>query len=312
MSKKSKKPQRKKPRQKKPQRKKVSKVARRPSPAAKGRVSKGRKRGPTSSLPKRRAPAPKPRQLAPQVRAQVYDAIKTLRKHIYGYEARDGYGVKDIDHFSTSERHRLIQRAASLTEMTNAPHDLIKATSKKARKNLQVFTKQSIRNAKHFIVHKPTDSAKVRIRDGYVDISGQFGKRVFSRSQFFLFPRRPRYPKELVAMARKLLKDMPQGFYSVITAAHGDTGEPFERDELINRLNTYLADYIVDEYNQPTGFAEALVGFRFMSTTLDGAEVQMRARDARRARQKKHNEQERKKLIQKMTRKKRRKPRKGK
>lgn len=306
---------------------------------ARGSGSKGGKRGRASTPPKRTVPTSKPKKkrgarqttrapkrhvrmaaprqvvrpaprrvLAPAVKAQLYEAVKLLRKHIHGYEARDGYGLRDLNTLDQKTRHRIVQRAAKLRELTNVPHDLVKAPTKKARKNLHQFTGQTIRRAKHYIVHKPADNFSVHLRNGNVEVEGKFGNRVITRTEYFLFPRRPRYPKELVSMARALRKDMRPGFYVLLTAAHGDTGEPFERDQIINRLNEYLAAYEVDSAGEPTGFSEALIGFRFMATTLDGAVTQRRQIDKRRERQKNYSKKQRKKLIKKFAKKKRRVP----
>ena len=246
----------------------------------------------------------RPRTTTLPVAAQVRlrDSVALLRKHLTGYAGADGYDLRDIARWPMKKIRAVNARAAKLHELLLTPHDLVKATTKKGRKNLRQFTGQHIRGAKHFIVHKPADNFRVRLRDGNVEIEGKFKGRVITRSQFFLFPRRPRYPKELVAMTRRLLKEMPPGFYTLITAAHGDTGEPFDRDQVINRLSEYLAAYETDAAGRPTGFSEALVGFRFMSTTLRGASVQRQKVDARRQRQREYNKKKRTQAIEKAKR----------
>lgn len=239
--------------------------------------------------------APRSKQTAKQreQHARLKEAIQLLRRHIHGYEAKDGYSLPAIG-ADRKKRKRVIRRAAKLKELTATPFDTVKATTKKARRNLQQFTRQKIRGAKHFIVHKPADNFKIRIDHGHVSVQGKFKGRVVTRSDFYLFPRKPRYPKELVSMANRLRKEMRPGFYTLLTAAHGDTGEPFDRDAALQRLEEYLAAYTVDQQGRPTGFAEALIGFRFMSTTLKGASSQRQSIDARRQAVKKANAQKRK------------------
>lgn len=275
----------------------------------KGSRSKGGKRTLTRTPPKRPVaiPSPKRYKISIQTRVKLREGIELLRKHIKGYGAADGYSLKTLDQLDSKKRRSILRRAAKLKELTAVPHDTIKTPTRwakdsefrmrKERRNLNLFTKQRIRGAKHYIVHKPADNFHVRLDQGNVEIEGRFAGQVISRSAFYLFPRRPKYPKELVAMARKLLKEMRLGFYTILTAAHGDTGEPFERDQLINRLDEYLAAYEVDSEGNPTGFSEALVGFRWMSTSLKGAVVQRRHIDQRRQRQKVHNENKRKKAL---------------
>lgn len=229
------------------------------------------------------------RRLAVKSKVRLREAITLLRKHVTGYASKDGFDLSKLETWDYNKRYRVIRRAEKIHELLLTPHDTIKARTKKEKENLFKFTGQRIRGAKHFIVHKPADNFKVGLRDGYVTIDGKFGGRVITRNQFFLFPRRPRYPKELVAMSRRMLKEMPDGFYSILTSAHGDTGEPVERDKLIEQLNVYLAAYEVNSEGASTGFSEVLLGFRFMETTLDGAVVQRRQIDARRQRQREYN-----------------------
>lgn len=259
------------------------------------------KRALTRAPAKRRVarPSPKRYKINAQTRVKLREAIELLRKHVHGYTSADGYSLSALDQLHSKKRRALLKRAAKLKELTAVPHDIIKAHTRKERKNLNLFTKQRIRRAKHYIVHKPADNFTVRLHQGNIEIEGRFAGRVITRSEFYLFPRRPKYPKELVAMARALLKGMRPGFYIVLTAAHGDTGEPFERDQLINRLNEYLAAYEVDVHGNPTGFSEALVGFRWMSTTLKGAIVQRRHIDARRERQKEFNKKKHQENLRK-------------
>lgn len=274
--------------------------------------AKGGKRVRPQAPPKAAVPAKRYRITA-KGRAQTREAVELLRRHVHGYESSDGYDLRRLEYIDPKSRRRLASRAAKLRELTASPYDTVKARTKKERKNLHQFTGQRIRRAKHYIVHKPADNFKAHLVDGHVEIEGSFPGEVVSRSRFFLFPRRPRYPKELVAMARRLQKEMPDGFYTVLTAAHGDTGEPFERDQIINRLNEYLAAYEVDAEGNPTGFSEALLGFRYMSTTLKGAVVQRNQIDARRQKQREYNRKVRFQAEMKERRRtKRRKPRKGK
>lgn len=234
---------------------------------------------------------------------RLKERVQLIRKHVRGFESSDGFDLRQSKTWSVKKILKITRLSSKLKELLLVPHDIKKATTKKARKNLIQFTQQRIRGAKHFIVHKPADNFRVKLSNGNVEIEGRFAGRVITRSQFFLFPRRPRYPNELVRMARKLLKEMPTGFYTVLTAAHGDTGEPFEREQLINRLQEYLAAYEVDAAGEPTGFSEALIGFRYMATTLRGASVQRQTIDRRRERQKQYNEKLRRKQINEARRK---------
>jgi hypothetical protein len=113
-------------------------------------------------------------------------------------------------------------------------------------------------------------------------------------------------------MLRDLLPDMPEGYYVMLTGAHGDTGEPVDKGQLLNRLQSYIQSYqfaftnIYDRDNKLVGrketdsqFAQAIAGFRLLSTTVDGMELQMQARDIRRQRTAELNERRRKEQMSK-------------
>jgi hypothetical protein len=90
-------------------------------------------------------------------------------------------------------------------------------------------------------------------------------------------------------MLKKMLSEMPEGFYSILTGLLGDTGEPVEKGVLLAMVQEYMKTYGIKATGEPTGFVESIVGFRFMSSRLRGAEIQRGAIDARRQRVKEEN-----------------------
>lgn len=279
---------------------KLPSVRRKPSriPARNTRMASGTKQ-------KRIARTPKPaKPLDPNTRTRLKHALDLVRRHVKGYSAADGWSLRDLGRISGGRRKTLIKKAGVLRELLRQPHDVVKAPTRKARHNLVQFTRQKIRSAKHFIVHKPADNFKVRIRQGRVTVRGRFKRgRVLSESTFYLFPRAARGPEDAERLLRDMLPDMPPGYYVMLTGAHGDTGEPTDRESLRSHLMSYINAYqsaTVNVYDAQgkllvrkvadQGFAQAIVGYRFMATTLDGVEVQMAARDVRRQRSAEWNE----------------------
>jgi len=236
--------------------------------------------------------------------ARLLERVRLARKHVNGFDAKNGYDLRKVKTWSPQKIKKVTRIAATLRELTRSPHDIKTAATPRSRRNLIQFTQQRIRGAKHFIVHKPSESSKVRLVHGRVEIEGRYAGGVVSRSRFFLLPRRPRVPDDILAMAREMRPEMPRGFYVVLTAAHGDTGAPFERDKLIDHLRDYLVAYEVDAEGASTGFADTIIGFRFMSTSLGGAKAQHQRTDQRRERQKELNRKRQKEWQASLTRKK--------
>lgn len=297
--------------------------------SSKRRVSRPQKRTILSKASRKQSrkralrPVVRPRPVTPlaaDTLTRLKSALQLVRQHVKGYSAADGWAVRELGTISRGRHATLLKKAATLKELLNQPHDLIRAPTKKARRNLFQFTRQKIRNAKHYIVHKPADNFDVRLRRGRVVIRGRFegkvrGKRrskVITESAFYLFPQSVKHPDDAERMLRDLLPDMPEGYYVMLTGAHGDTGEPVDKGQLLNRLQSYIQSYqfaftnIYDRDNKLVGrketdsqFAQAIAGFRLLSTTVDGMELQMQARDIRRQRTAELNERRRKEQMSK-------------
>lgn len=253
-----------------------------------------------------------------QQHAELKAAVKLLRQHVKGYEAAKGYKLDKLDKLEYHKRQRAIKRAAKLKEVLAQPHDIKVAKTRKARRALLQFTRQNIRNAKHFIVHKPTPKHSVSLEDGRITVKGSFRGGVRTETKYFLFAKKPRNLRDLERFTKRLLDEMPNGFYVLQTSAHGDTGEPFERGKALARLREYFFAYQTDDRGIPTGFVDALIGFRFMSTTLKGASAQRQQTSQRRLNQREYNRTHRSANYDSSVKprrtvaKKRRKPRKGK
>lgn len=265
------------------------------------------------------------RRLTPAERGELKSALAIVRKHVKGYDTADGWTVANLSLLSTRRLATLKKKAREIRAVLNAPHDLVKVPvnregkpNRKARRELYKFTHQKIRGAKHFIVHKPADNFSVRLDRGRIRISGTFAgkvsgkqrRQVVTETQFFLFDHTPDDEQNALRMLRDMLPEMPEGFYVVLTGQHGDTGEPVEKGQLLKRLQTYIHAYQTDSvaiYDREgkfvgrretdTGFLQAITGFRHLSTSVEGLELQMQVRDARRRRQEDFNERLRKERL---------------
>lgn len=250
-------------------------------------------------------------------RTALKGALYLIRKHVKGYSAKDGYAVNDVVRQPLSRQRTLLNKATQIRELLASPHDLVKVKNDRDRKAIRPFARKQLRGAKHYIVHKPDDKSTVSLRRGRVRITRKLG-RVEIDSVYFMFPHAPTSEDDAVEMIEDMLPDMPKGYYIMQTGAHGDTGEPVPRDRILKQLREYMNAYqfanvkvtLIEEDEEGNerervvgtkvmsqGFTESIRGYRFVSTTLDGAVVEQRQKDVRREAAKEFNERLRKQHL---------------
>lgn len=236
-------------------------------------------------------------QIRQERRLRDIAALKVLREHFTGYEARDGYDIRHVENIPASRRRALRKKYTKVATLLSQPYDVIKPKDKKEAKALRHFTQEKFRRMKHFIVHKPDEASRVTMEGGAVTVKRAFTHGVEFEQKYFFFPRRARGPGHMRRMLEEMLPDMPEGMYAMQTAAYGDTGSIVDRGQLMNQLRDYLGAYDKAKYGEYR-FMNQITGFRYMATTLKGAQVQQRARDSRRRGQREANEQRREELRQ--------------
>lgn len=141
-------------------------------------------------------------------------------------------------------------------------------------------------------------------------VKGKRRAKVITESAFYLFPRTAQDAADAEQMLRDMLDEMPEGYYVVLTGMHGDTGEPTDKGSLIARLRDYINRYqtdsvavydrsgnFVERKEVDQGFLQAITGFRFLATEVDGMRLQMQARDRRRQDGEDYNKKRRLELM---------------
>jgi hypothetical protein len=225
------------------------------------------------------------------------EAIRVLRKHFTGYEARDGFSLepKKIAALPYHRRRALRQKYAKVEHLLSQPHDVVKPKTPRDAKALRTFTHERMRRMKHFIVPKPSEDSHVTVKEGRVELTTQFPGQVEFTEQYFMFPRRGRSHEHLARMLEKMLPTMPDGMYSIQTDTYGDIQQPVHKKFLLEEVQRLLEAYDRPKYGDHR-FMNRLTGFRWMSTTVAGAEVQQAARDERREAQREWNRKRRAQL----------------
>lgn len=224
--------------------------------------------------------------------------IADLRKHFTGYDPKDGFSLtpKKISELPYSQRRGLRRKHEKLQALLHKPFiDLIVPADPIARQALRRFTGERLRNMKHFIVQKPSAESQVRVVDGNVQLRTQFPGEVAFTERYYMFPRVPRGPSDILKMFRRMYPKMPDGFYSLQTDTYGDTGQPVHHDFLEEELQRILEAYDNPKYGEHR-FMLRIAGFRWMSTKVHGAVVQQTKRDEAREGQRRHNLKMREKI----------------
>jgi hypothetical protein len=99
----------------------------------------------------------------------------------------------------------------------------------------------------------------------------------------------------MLKMFDSMYKRMPKGMYVLQTDTYGDTGGAVEREQLREELQRVLHDYDKAKYKE-NRFMFRVAGFRWMSTKLHGAEIQLTKRDEAREGQRAFNKKKRDQL----------------
>lgn len=231
------------------------------------------------------------------------DSIKLLRRFADGFEARNGYTLKDVAHLTGKRLANVKKYAALIREEQASDHVEKIGRTKPQRDALATYTGQQwMPKRKRFIVHTPhPETTKVKLvkrskkARPVVEVQekvkgGTLADRFFHISDYRKTPATTF--KQIAATVRKMLADMPDGYYVIVTSNHGHIGAPMERDRILHEIESLYFGYdILKRYEKQDGnisvkdnrgLAEVVVGFKHVSFTKDGAIREYNVRDTRR------------------------------
>ena len=220
----------------------------------------------------------------------LIDATRQLRTFYRGFEARDGYALKPVTvaRLSNAQRDRITKMAKHLRRELASAHVIVRPRTTKSARALDKHTgsKPSARR-KAYVVHveKP-ESTRIRIQRGKKKSSpahiqevrkikgGRFEARYFYFADYA--KRMPVTMDGILKVAKRMIVDMPLGFYVMLSNEHGFIGTPMHKNLLLKQLVDEWSQY--EKYGTGTGLARSLIGFRMVSTTEDGARREYRER----------------------------------
>lgn len=244
---------------------------------------------------KKRRPS-KPVRLVRAERAlRDREAIRVLREHVNGFNARDGYSLdpRKIEQMPAHRRRSLRKKYTELATRLARPHVLVKAKDKREAKALRRETGQLWHDAKHFVVQVPdAQRSTVKVtKAGRVSIRTKLPKRAAYDETLFRWPKRPKSPDDMLDMLEEM--ELPEeGSFYLQTSRYGDIeAEAMDKPALVRMLRTYLRRYDKEEYGVHR-FLNQVIGFRWVRSELEGKVIRQRRGEAREA-QRELNEQRR-------------------
>lgn len=225
--------------------------------------------------------------------------ILELRRYFSGFDAKAGYSLRPnkLAKLSAARLKKLKVRARELHREKSQPYKVVRPRSVKSRRALYAHTRaEKVRGRKAFLVHVPKpDTTRIEIvgkkKKRVREVRRVKGARVVE--QYFYFAdyskREPKTMAAIERVTRTMLKDMPRGRYVFMSGVYGDIGTSMDRDDLLDELQQrwMIYDAPPDPFagiRESRGLAATLVGFRFVSTTEEGAARKYAQRLSRRLR----------------------------
>lgn len=231
-------------------------------------------------------------------KAYLHESIKLLRRFAHGFEAKDGYLLREVSSL-TGRKLAKVKRLAGLIRQEQAqPHVEVIARNKAHRKTLISHTGQSdIPGRKRFIVFtdQPEKTTVKVVRRGKakprlevsINVPGGVAREEFFHIADYL-DGKPETFDDIKAALLKMLPDMPNGSYVLVTSNHGNIGVPAQKRNLARmiELDYMLYDVVGGDGTSKDnrGLAGVVVGFKLVSFTREGAQREYRERLTRRER----------------------------
>jgi hypothetical protein len=237
------------------------------------------------------------------------ESVALLRRFATGYETKNGFDLRAVHKLSGAKLAKVRKFAPLIRAEQASDHvEAVARTPAQAKALANHTGQQWLKGRTRFIVHTPhPKTTTVKILPGktkktkggkkvkgppVVEVKetvkgGSIADRYFHIADYRKKP--PVTFKQIMATTRKMLKNMPDGFYVLVTSTHGNIAAPIMRDRLLSVMERRYVDYdklklfTRDGYNKDSrGLAETVTGFKLVSFTLEGAQREYRTRRTRR------------------------------
>lgn len=216
------------------------------------------------------------------------DSIVKLRSLYSGFEARDGYSLKPekLARLPPQRLSKIKSRIRQYHVETSMPYKLVRPRSIAAYDALTRHTgAKRVKGRKAFVVHvaKPeTTRVKVIIHKptrkrktprATVQITRKLkGARSIDRTYFFrdYSRRKIRSMADIADAVRRMVAELPRGYYCMISSDYGVISTPMPRDRLIEQVELEWSQYDVRGHDR--GLAATLLGIKRVAMIGDEAD----------------------------------------
>jgi hypothetical protein len=216
-----------------------------------------------------------------------------LRDYFTGFDASDGYDMRHIESLSAARARSIRNYAAYLHNLQAAPYIKVSPKSSAMRRALQDRTGQNLPRQKRYVYHtdKP-GTTRVAYKAGELRETQRLPSGVELIQKYYFFRdynggRQPKTFRAMVTITRdRMMKKMPNVYYTFWTDLHGSIGAPFPKSSLLRELERYEA-----QYGTHKGFAEGLLGFVFQGTQDQADSEYIRRLNRRTARERQKSQE---------------------
>lgn len=201
--------------------------------------------------------------------AYLIAGIKEMRQLEHGYDAADGYNIRDIKSWPAARVKKLTEAISSTHLLKTRPYTLTRPRSDHSKKVLAKHTGRPVtKKTKAVLVHTTIPNSRVRVKGNKIETvtdvitkDGEKKQRV-QRDYYFPFKRAPRDWDDFMAMAYETVKRLPPGVYSIKSSRYDLIGVPMLRENIMQNMQRWYDKY---EPNQAkAAMVETLIGLRWV------------------------------------------------
>lgn len=211
---------------------------------------------------------------------KLAERVKLLRKVARGFDAADGYDLRNIQNLTGAQKRRVARYAAVAERMMFGGRKLVRASGKKLRA-LQEFSQQPEKLKDFKVAFIPTVSPETTS----VEVSKSGDVKVIRDGieQRYYFARKGmRSDRDVMREAERLMDTMPSGFYVVLTGENAAILNPVEFDPMNREALRQSVRDLIRFYPTSSGDARYkrvayfFRGFRGLARTERGAERELK------------------------------------
>jgi len=220
-------------------------------------------------------PSASARKAAAQ-RVLLVERVKALRKVARGFDAADGFDLRRPENLTPSEKARVTRYAKVLDRMTVGQRKLVRASGKRLRKLQEAtFQPEKLRDFK--VAFVPTiDPENTRVEFDEFD-NVRIIRDGIEQKEYLANRRSMRSDDDVMREAERLTRQMPAGFYFIMTGENNMISNPIEfapgqSEPLLSAVRWLTRSYPTEGDGRFSRIAQFFRGFRYIGRDSDSAD----------------------------------------